>query len=355
MSCLTHHVLITPILNHNDKFGKPLLLIAGFIEHAYTYWYIVMNPNKPTKPTITPATPTNPTTPASPSYRALNKRAGQIARVVGLLFAILAIGSALGFYIAKVNKDAVKPTGKDVQIKNLTPEELSKLSSLGANVGTTDQLFTVGATAQFNNNVIVNKNLSVNGSLNANGPVTLKSLTITGGESTLGGLNVGGNLGVTGATILQNGATIGKLLSLTGNLAVAGTATFNALSSSNITVSNLTITGPLSVGHLSTKGPLPSSSTGSAVGGGGTSSLSGNDTAGTANISLGSGTSAGVLINITFKSPYSGTVRVLLTPLTGASAAANVYVTRTATGFQIRTDTALPAGSALSYDYFVIQ
>ena len=40
---------------------------------------------------------------------------------------------------------------------------------------------------------------------------------------------------------------------------------------------------------------------------------------------------------------------------TPSAASAPTYVTRTANGFQIRTDSPLPAGSLLSYDYFVIQ
>lgn len=311
-----------------------------------------MNPNTP-NPTPNPNKP-SPTPVQKSSYRALNRRATQAARVVGLLFAILVIGGGLGYYIAHVTKVSNAPV-KSPEVKTLTAEELNKLSSLGSNLGTSNQLLTIGATAQFNNNVILNKDVSITGRLNANGPVTLKSLTITGGDTAIGGLNVAGNLAVNGATTLQKGATIGQLLALTGNLAVAGSANFSALSASTITVKNLALTGPFVISHLNTQGALPSSSTGPAAGGGGTSSVSGNDAAGTVNINLGSSTSSGILMSLNFKVAYTSNVHVLLTPLSGAATAANVYVTRSPNGFQIHTDNPLPGGGFLSFDYFVVQ
>ena len=311
-----------------------------------------MNPNTPSSPPGIP--PASSEKNSRSNFRVLDRRATQIARIVGLLFAILATGGGLGFYIAHIAKTSNQAL-KTPEVKSLSQDELNKLSSLGSNLGTANQLLTVGAVAQFNNSVIVNKDLSISGRLNANGPVTLKSLTISGNDSSIGGLSVGGDLGVSGATTLQKGATIGQLLSLTGNLAVAGTSTFTSLSSGSITVRNLTLIGPLTISHLSTQGALPSSSSGPATGGGGTSSVSGNDTSGTTNINLGSNTAPGILVNVNFKASYGGNIHVLLTPLTGAAAAANVYVTRSPTGFQIRTDTPLPSGAFLSFDYFVVQ
>ena len=305
-----------------------------------------MNPSLP---------PTSPTPPKPiKSYRALNRRARNAGRVVALLFAILAFGGGLGYFIAHNTKVQSTKTATP-EVKTLTPDELNKLSTLGANLGTSNQLLTIGATAQFNNNVIISKDLSLNGKLNANGPVTLKSLTISGNDSSVGGLSVGGDLGVTGATTLQKGATIGQLLSLTGNLAVAGTANFGAVSASTITVRTLSLSGPLAIAHLSTQGALPSSSSGSAIGSGGTTSISGNDTTGTVNMNIGSGSNGGIIMNITFRTAYTANVHVLLTPLTGAAASAPVYVTRTANGFQLRIDSPVSSGTFLSYDYFVIQ
>jgi hypothetical protein len=306
-----------------------------------------MNPTTP--PPIQPTQPT----PAK-SYRALNRRARNAGRVVGLLFAILAFGGGLGFIIAHNIKVQSTKTPTP-EVKTLTSDELNKLSTLGANLGTSNQLLTIGATAQFNNNVIISKDLSLTGRLNANGPVTLKSLTISGNDTSIGGLSVGGDLGVTGATTLQKGATIGQLLSLTGNLAVAGTANFGTISASSITVRTLALSGPLAIAHLTTQGALPSSSNGPAIGSGGTTSISGNDTAGTVNMNTGSGSNGGIIMNITFRTPYTANVHISITPLTGAAASAPVYVTRTAAGFQIRIDSALPSGAFLSYDYFVIQ
>ena len=311
-----------------------------------------MNPNIPLSPLDTKSQ--NSEKKSRSNFSVLDRRATQIARIVGLLFAVLATGAGLGFYIAHIAKTA-NQASKTPEVKSLSQDELNKISTLGSNLGTTNQLLTVGATAQFNNSVIVNKDLSISGRLNANGPVTIKSLIISGNDSSIGGLSISGDLGVSGTATLQKGATIGQLLSLTGNLNVAGTSTFTSLSSGSMTVKNLTLIGPLTISHLSTQGALPSSSSGPAAGGGGTSSVSGNDAAGTVNINLGSSTGSGILMSLNFKTAYSSNVHVLLTPLTGPAAAANVYVTRSPTGFQIRTDNPLPGGGFLSFDYFVVQ
>lgn len=309
-----------------------------------------MNPLTPK-----PASPTPVPAPASSnSYRKLNRRSKNIARVVALFVAILLFGGGIGYYIAHVSKLQTKQVSTP-QVKTLSDDELNKLSTLGSNLGTSNQLLTVGANAQFNNSVIINKDISISGKLNANGPVTLKSLSVSGLDSSLGGLNVGGNLTVIGTSTLQKGATVGQLLSVNGNLTVSGTATFGSISASAISVRNITITGPLVINHITSSGPQPSSASGSAVGGGGTTSLSGNDTAGTINMNIGSGSNAGILVNVTFRAPYGANIHVLITPVSGGASSANTYVTRTANGFQIRSDSPLPAGSLLSYDYFVIQ
>ncbi len=306
-----------------------------------------MDPNTKPPVQIQPA--------ADRGYRSLSRRANNTAKVVALLFAILAVGSGLGYFIAQVSKNDAKKKLPAPEVKNLTADELSKLSNLGSNLGTSNQLLTVAANAQFNNSVLINKDLSLSGKLNANGPVTINTLTITGSGTSINGLQDPGILNVAGATTLQNGATINGLLSVLGNLAVSGTGNFNTVSATTVNVRNLSLSGPLVVSHIQTQGQLPSSSTGGAAGGGGTTSLSGNDTAGTININIGAGAGSGVLMTVTFRAAYSGNVRVLLSPLTGAAASAAVYVTRSATGFQVRTDLPLTPGSILSFDYFIVQ
>ena len=124
---------------------------------------------------------------------------------------------------------------------------------------------------------------------------------------------------------------------------------------SAISVHNLSISGPLLISHIISQGPNPGIVPGTAVGSGGTVSISGNDTAGTVNLNIGNSPPAGVLGTITFRAAYTGTVHVLLSPLSGAAASTPAYVTRTGGGFQIHTDSPPPGGVGLSYDYFVTQ
>jgi len=308
-----------------------------------------MQPTQPTAPTP----PKTPTPPSTTSFNKLTKRANQTARVVGLLVAILLIGSLVGYLIAQVVKNDSAKTPAP-QVKTLTPDELSKLSAIGSNLGTSNQLLTIGATAQFNNDVIVVKDLSINGKLNANGPVSLSSLIVSGGNTSINGLVVGGDLKVTGATTLQAGATVGQLLNVVGDLKVSGAISSNTLNTTTLNVKTINVSGAIVISHLQSSGGLPNSSSGGAVGGGGTSSISGNDTAGTISINIGSGAGSGTLISVTFRTAYTANVHVLISPLSGASATAPVYVTRTATGFTLRTDATIPTGS-LSYDYLVVQ
>lgn len=282
----------------------------------------------------------------------LQNRANTIGSIVALFVFILVVGSVGGYYFAQSRKTT--PTETKTTVTSLTPEEISKLTEIGSNLGTAGQTLNIGANGLFRGKVDVSGNLTVGGTLSANGPVTLSQLNITGTTAATG-LNVGSNLIVSGNAILQKGLSVQELASFNGGINVGGSASFNALNASSIAVSTISIAGPLTIGHLRTQGATPNFSTGTAVGGGGTASISGNDTAGTLNFNTGTTPPAGVLGTITFRAGYSSTVHVLLSPITGSAASTPVYVTRTGTGFQVRTDTPPPAGAILSFDYFVTQ
>jgi hypothetical protein len=163
---------------------------------------------------------------------------------------------------------------------------------------------------------------------------------------------VGSNLIVGGTTTLQRSLTVQELVTINGGLTVSGATSLNTLNAGTIAVRNISISGPLTIGHLVTQGAAPTIAA-NAVGGGGTVSISGNDTAGTVNINTGSGP-GNVLATITFRAAFTGTTHVQLTPLTSGAASAGAYVTRSATGFQIHANTP-PAGQTLGFDYLVAQ
>jgi cytoskeletal protein CcmA (bactofilin family) len=302
-----------------------------------------------------PASPT----PAPPvqkrhrSWATMVAHANTVSGVVTLLATLAILGGIVGFVYGHNAKQVASST-KQNSGQALTPEDISKLSQVGSSLGSTGQTLSIGADSLFRGKVDVGGDLSIAGHLNANGPVVLSQLNITG-TTALTGLNVGSNLTVGGTTTLQKGLTVADLVTINSNLSVAGTASVGSLNAGTVAVKSISISGPIVIGHIQTQGTVPNASPGTAVGGGGTVSNSGNDASGTININTGNTPPAGVLITIVFRAAYSNTTHIMLTPLTGAAANTPVYVSRNATGFQVHVDSPPPAGATLSYDYFVTQ
>ena len=283
------------------------------------------------------------------SWDSLRARANTGASITALFLFLAGCGAAIGYFYAQSKKPA--PQTKAPTIQTLSKDDIEKLNEIGANLGTAGQTLNVGADALFRGKANVTGDLTVGGRLNANGPVTLSQLNITG-NTAASGLNVGSNLLVTGTTTLQQTLTVNSLVNVNSNLNVAGSASFGSLSAGTIAVRNISISGPLTVSHLVSQGAAPSISPLS-VGGGGTVSISGNDTAGQVNINTGSGPGT-ALAQITFRGAYAGVVHVQLTPLTGDAANSGYFVTPSSTGFQVHA-TNPPAGKTLQFDFLVMQ
>ncbi len=298
--------------------------------------------------TPTPA-PEKKILPKGKAWDRLRERANTFGSIAALFMFLVVVGGFGGYFYAQSKKPA-KTTEKPT-IQALTADELSKLNEIGANLGTTNQTLNIGANALFRGKADITGDLTIGGRLNANGPVTLSQLNIVG-DTAATGLNVGSNLIVGGTTTLQKTLTVAQLVTINSNLNVTGTASVGALNASSIAVRTISISGPLTVSHLITSGTTPSVAAGS-VGGGGTVSISGNDTAGTVNINTGSGP-AGMLAAVTFRAPFGASTHVQLTPLSSGAADSGYFVSRTATGFQIHATTP-PSGSTLSFDYLVVQ
>lgn len=285
-------------------------------------------------------------TPKRRSWRALSNHARIAGQISGLLVVLLGIGFAGGFYFLKLNTPA-PTTSTPTTVTSLSAEDLAKLSQSSASLGSSGQTLNIGADALFRGKADVTGNLTVGGNLVANGPVSLSALSLTGS----GGLSVTGPTNLASTTTISRSLSVSELITASG-LNVSGTTSTNTLNATSITVRNLLISGPLTVGHIVTQGVAPSISA-AAVGAGGTVSISGNDTAGTVNVNTGTGP-GNTLATITFRGAYGSAPRVILTPLTDAAAAAGAYITRSATGFQLRIRTPVN-GVVLSYDYIVVQ
>jgi len=208
---------------------------------------------------------------------------------------------------------------------------------------------TIQSSAVFAGKVLIKDGLEVAGNLQIGGTVGLNNLTISG-TTQMGQAQVNKNLAVAGDTALQGGVTISKSLQVNGGATITG-----GLSAAQITTSSLQLNSDLTLTrHIVVGGGTPGRTNGSALGSGGTSSVSGSDTAGTLQVNTGSGTGAGCFATINFTTRYNGTPRVQITPVGSAAGAIDYYVNRSATNFSICTANAAPTGSSFAFDYFVV-
>lgn len=178
--------------------------------------------------------------------------------------------------------------------------------------------------------------------------MSLPGITVSGNSSfdevNINSLQIAGN------------TTIQQQLTVQGNLAVNGSATFGGtLSAQKLSIQNLAVNGDLQFsGHIDAGGGSPGRSNGSALGSGGTSSVSGTDTAGTVNINTGGGPGAGCFATISFNKAYNITPHVVITPVGSSAASLNYYINRSAKSFSICTKNNPPAGKNFAFDYIVI-
>ena len=306
-----------------------------------------------TETTELQATTTTEAPKAQSSLQNITKKSRNYGRVVALLSIILVLGAVGGYFISIGTHPTTTPNGNTVKVQSLSPADIAKLSQVGNQLGTSNQVLTIGANTVFSSKVNVGSNLTIAGPLNANGPTSLSTINVSG-QSNLTNLAISQALQVKGLTNAQAGLSVVGLSSLSGDLTVSGAVSVGALSATTISAKAIQLNGPFTVGHLVSSGANLSSSSGASIGSGGTTNISGNDTAGTVNINIGTGASAGTLVSVAFKSAFGGVVHVMLTPRSAAAASASYYTTPSASGFTINTASA-PGTGTLSFDYFVIQ
>jgi cytoskeletal protein CcmA (bactofilin family) len=216
-------------------------------------------------------------------------------------------------------------------------------------VGDAKQILNVQSNAVFAGSVLVRGGLSVAGSIQTSAPMSLPGLTV-GGSASIDQLQVTKSLSVSGTASLQNGLTVAKNLNVSGD----GTFTGN-LSATQLTVNSFQLNNDLTLTHhIVAGGGTPSRSTGTALGSGGTSSVSGSDTAGSISVNTGSSPAAGCFITVNFTGKYNNTPHVIVTPINSGAGGLPYYVTRTSTNFSVCTTSPAPANSNFGFDYIVI-
>lgn len=240
-------------------------------------------------------------------------------------------------------------TATTIKTQDLTQATLDQIAGSDATIGNSQQVLNVQSSAVFAGKVLIKGGLEVAGNLQIGGTFAVNEITVSG-TSQFGQVQISKNLAVTGDTGIQGALTIAK------SLQVNGGATFGGpISAPQITTSNLQLNSDLVITkHIVSGGPTPSRSPGSALGSGGSVSVSGSDTAGTVAINTGGGTSSGCFVTINFTSRYNSTPRVLLTPVGSAGGSVAYYTNRSTSNFSICTSSPAPAGSSFSFDYFVI-
>lgn len=266
-----------------------------------------------------------------------------------LLFVLMVI-LGLAITIVSYQKDKKEEEKKDALLtETLSQETLDQLKQTDVRVGDPKKILSIESNAIFSGTVLVKESLEVAGQLKIGGTLNVPGITVSGASTfdqiKVAGLEVAGNTSVQGQLAVQQGLTVG------GNLSVGG-----SLSAAQLTLDGLQLNGDLSfTRHVITGGGNPGKSDGGSLGSGGTSSVSGTDTAGTVNINTGGGPGAGCFVTVFFVNKYNSTPSVIITPVGSAAAGINYYINRTSTSFSICTANSPPAGQSFAFDYHVFE
>jgi len=232
--------------------------------------------------------------------------------------------------------------------QDLSSDALKQLSNNDTSIGDPKQTLNVESNAVFSGKVLIRDSLDVAGSIRVGGPLTLPGITVSG-TSNFDQI-IANKLNISGDT------TINGTLGVQKNLTITGGATFGgAISAPQLNIEKLQLSQDIQLNrHIDAGGGTPRISSGSALGGGGTASVNGTDTAGTVTMNTGSNPSGGVLANVTFAAAYASTPHIVLTPVGSGGALIGYYVTRTSTGFTIHSAAAPGGNTSFSFDYMVI-
>ncbi len=264
-----------------------------------------------------------------------------------LFIVVLAIAATLVF-INYQNSNKTKDLAT-INGQELSQEELQKLSSTDQQIGDAKQTLTISSNAVFNGRVLVRENLDVAGTIRVGGALSLPGITVSG-TSSFENVQIASNLAITGNTSVQGALAVQQ------NLTVGGSGNFaGQITAPSISVDRLILNSDLQINrHIDAGGGTPAVSRGGGLGGAGTASLSGTDTAGTVNLNFSPGSSPGTLANITFSAPFSQTPHVVITPIGAACASIGYYINRSTTGFSINANSSGDPSSSCAFDYITI-
>lgn len=313
----------------------------------------------PQTPGYTPSPSTSPltggqtVTPLSPLEQQKGpgfiKRLWQKTNIYLLLFIlVLLIASAVVIVLTIRDRQEANDISNTIDTQGLSESTLDQLASSDTTIGGPKQILNIESNAIFAGSVLVRSDLEVAGSIKVNGALALPGITVSGSSSfnqiQATTLNLSGSATVNGALTARNGLSVNGNSNFSGNV-----------SATQITTGALQLNGNLVLtNHVVGGGPIPSVSQGTALGNGGTASVSGSDTSGSITVNTGGSPGAGCFVTINFARPYNGAPHVVVTPIGAGAANINYYVNRSSTNFSVCTTS--PAASSLNfgYDYMIM-
>lgn len=289
--------------------------------------------------------------PPAPAGRQPHPR-GILRRLIGrinvylLLFVfLLVIAGVAGILLylkAQTNNQAANQLGS----QSLSQSTLDQLSNTDVSVGEPKHTLNVQSNAVFAGSVLVRSNLQIAGTLQVGSNLAINGIRVTG-SSTFDDVQITKSLALTGNAAIQGQLNVGQSLHVNGGATFLG-----AVAAPSLAVTTLQLSGNLNITHhIAAGGSTPGRTSGTALGGGGTATVSGSDTAGSVTISTGSNPAPGCFLTVAFTTKFATTPHIVATPVGQAAAALQYYISRSTSSFSICTTNAAASGSTFGFDY----
>lgn len=261
-----------------------------------------------------------------------------------LLFVLLLVLCSIGGTVLYLRGG--NTIGSNLPSQSLSQNTLDQLANNDVSVGEPKHTLSVQGNTVFSGDVLTRGSLQVAGTLEVGSDLTLNGIRVSG-NSTFDDVQVTKSLAITGNESIQGQLNVQQALNVSG-----GGTFLGALSAPSLTVGSLQLSGDLAVlHHITAGGGTPSRSNGTALGSGGTATVSGSDTGGSVTINTGSNPAAGCFLTVTFTAKFNSTPHVVVTPVGSAAAGMSYYITRSTGNFSICTTTAAPASATFGFDY----
>lgn len=263
-----------------------------------------------------------------------------------LIFLLLIVVAGLITFVA-YQKSQQSSSDNTASSQSISADVLKQLKNTDVTVGQPKQILSVEANAVFTGTVLVRGDFEAAGQIKSEGSISTSSINVSGSGTFQ---TVQAN-----KLVLSGDGQIQGNLAVQNSLSVSGSGNFGGtLSASKLSIQSLDLSGDLNISkHLVASGGTPSKSNGSALGGGGTSSISGSDTAGTITINTGSSPHTGCFISVGFAQKF-GSPHVVVTPIGSGGAGIDYYVSRSSGSFSLCSASTPPSGKSFSFDYIVI-